>query len=212
MFIAIAGGSPLAANLVKLLKGSGHKIAIVLANKDIAMQLGSETGAIAVCGNPADPEILDELELEKADIFIAACGSEEQSVMAALYAKEEGAKRIFVETSSPSTEKILRKEGISPLNAELHAAKMLELMIARPAVARLVEVGEGGADIIEIPCRGTKLIGKTLKDVSGMGFFPAGAYFEGKISLDPSLKFGADSTLLLVCKNGEQEKVRRALR
>lgn len=212
MFVVIAGGSPLAVNLLRMMKGAGHKISIVLQDKERAMEVGSETGAIAVAGNPADPEVLDEMELERADVFIAACGSEEQSVVAALYAKDAGVKRVFVETVKRETAKVLRKEGIIPVDAEMHAAKMLELMISRPAVAVLASIGEGGADVIEIPCKGTKLVGKTMKDVAEKGFLPAGVCEGGTISVDAGRKMGKESVLLVVCKNGEEEKVRRSLR
>ena len=209
--IVIVGGSQLTKNLVRALSKLKEKVVFMMESKDEAMELSNETGAIGVVGDPSEPKDLDELELRSADVFIAATEREDTNVLAALYAKEEGAKSVFAEVRGRSTAKVLSKMGITPVDAEEQAARMIELTISRPGVAKLVSLGEAGMDIIEVVCRGTKLVGKTFGEVHGKGFHPVAVYKEGKLLVDESEKLDENSVLIIMCPVGTAERVRRSL-
>ena len=209
--IVIIGGSPLAENLIVALSKLKRKIVFLMKDKETAMELSSRTGAIGVCGDPSDPEDLDEVEIGKASVVIAATSREDTNVLVALYAKEKGAKEVIAELNTPHAASLLQKAEIIPVAADVQAAKMIEMMVSRPGIAKLVSMGEGGLDMIEVPAKSTRFLWKKFGDVKGNGFRSVAVYSNGELSVDEDEKLREGSTLVILCPSGSAEKVRKSL-
>ena len=88
MRIVIVGNSILAVELTKLiLKKNEDKITLVVKKKEEAMKLTSELNISVINSDPTNPDHLDELEIDKCDVFIAATDLEKENVLTAIYAK-----------------------------------------------------------------------------------------------------------------------------
>ncbi|NMA44327.1 MAG: hypothetical protein GX950_00740 [Candidatus Diapherotrites archaeon] len=205
MRIVIVGNSILAVELTKLiLKKNEDKITLVVKKKEEAMKLTSELNISVINSDPTNPDHLDELEIDKCDVFIAATDLEKENVLTAIYAKNAGAKKIYVSIENEESESILKKLGFIPLRAEEFAAQSIELMISRPRVSAIVNIHEGEFDIIEIEANRTELIGKKMGDAKGEHYTTIATY-DGKFSFNKNEKIKENDILLVVIKAGNEK-------
>ncbi len=205
MKIVIVGHSILAVELTKLfLKKDEAKIILVVKKKEEAMRLTSELNISVINADPTNPDHLDELELEKCDVFISATDLEKENVLSAIYAKNAGAKKIYVSIENEESELILKKLGFIPLRAEEFAAQAIELMISRPQVSAIVNMQEGDFDMIEVEANETELIGKEMGDAKGTHYTTI-ANYDGKYYFDKDTKIKENDILLVVINSGMEK-------
>jgi len=206
MYIIIVGYSGFAFQLGKLiLNENKDKLVFVIKRKEQATTLSETLNVSVVNSDPTKPEVLDDLELEKCDVFICASEFEKENILAAVYAKGAGAKKIFVCIDTPDAEEMLNKLGLIPINSEKFAAHSVELMITRPAVSELVNLGIGEFDIIEIEASGTKLVGNVLNSAKGKNFTAIATYSNGSYNFSKDAKINACDTLLLIVSAGKEK-------
>jgi trk system potassium uptake protein TrkA len=150
--------------------------------------------------------------LKDCDIFVAATESEKANVLSALYAKNAGAKKIFVRIDNPEAEAILEKLGFFPINTEHFAARSVELMITRPAVSDLVNIGIGQFDIIEMPAKGTKIVGKELSNAKGRFFTTIATCVEAKYCFAKEKKIEPNETIILLVDSGKEKQAEKEIK
>jgi Trk K+ transport system NAD-binding subunit len=212
MYIVIVGSSSFAKELAHLvLSEKTDKLVLVVKDKAEALSLSSSFDVNVVNADATKPEVLDGLDLNKCDIFVSASDSEKDSILSAMYAKSAGAKKIFVTVSNYDAEEMLEKLGIVPINSEKFAAHSVELMITRPAVSELVNIGIGEFDIIEVEARGTKLVGKDLNSAKGKSFTAIATYSSGKYNFSKDAKIAACDTLLLIVSAGKESQAEKEI-
>jgi len=206
MKIVIVGNSILAIELTKLiLQKKEDRITLVVKKKDDAMWLTSELGISVINADPTNPDHLDELELEKCDVFISATDLEKENVLSAIYAKNAGAKTIYVSIENEESESILKKLGFIPLRAEEFAARTVELMISRPRVSAMVNIHEGEFDMMEVEASETYLVGKEMGEAKGKYYTTIATYCDGKYSFDKNTIVEKDAILLIVINSGMEK-------
>lgn len=212
MYLVIAGHSEFATELSKLILAKGHnKVVMIVREKDAAVDLSNKLNAIIVNADATDTKTLDELNLKDCDAFIAATESEKANVLSALYAKNAGAKKIFVLIDNPQSTAILEKMGFVPIKAEHFAARAVELMITRPAVSDLVNIGIGQFDIIETPAKGTKLVGKEIGAAKGKYFTVIATCSADKYCFAKEKKIDLEETLILLVDSGKEKQAEKEL-
>lgn len=215
MRIVIAGGSNFAVEVAKSLLKMGIKNVMLIAeDKEAAMKASTEVpDATVVNASPSKPEALNELNLDKCDVFVSATKVEEISILAALYAKEKGAKRIYVKTTREDTKTILKNLGMTPIDISESASNNVVLAIAEPLIYDLVGIGVGLLDIREKEVNDyPHLIGKRLGEIEGKLFHAIAVYDNNKFyfSLDTVIK--ENSSLIVLEEGGKDEKVIKELK
>jgi trk system potassium uptake protein TrkA len=212
MYLVIVGHSEFAIELARLiLSEHEHKAALIVKEQEDAVRIAEELGEIVVNADTTNTEALDELELEKCDAFVSATDSEKDNVLSAIYAKNAGAKEIFVCIENPESESILKKLGFIPINAKHFAARAVELMITRPAVSELVNIGIGEFDIIEVPAKETKLAGKDLGEAKGTHFTALATYSKGNYVFSKEQKINPEDTVILIVKAGKEKQAEQEI-
>ena len=212
MYIVVVGSTSFAVELARLvLSEKTDKLVLVVKRKDAALELSSSFDVNIVNADATNPEVLDGLDLNKCDVFVSASDSEKDNILSAVYAKSAGAKKIFVSVANDDAENMLEKLGIVPINSEKFAAHSVELMITRPAVSELVNIGIGEFDIIEIEAKGTKLVGKDLNFAKGKNFTAIAIYSNGKYNFSKDAKIADCDTLLLIVSAGKEEQAEKEI-
>lgn len=210
--IIIAGDTTFALELAKLsIKKGDSKVLLIIRDREKAISVGSEINAIIVNGDATDTATLDELDLQNCDYFVAATESEKANVLSALYAKNAGAKNIFIRVEQPEAEPLLRKLGFTPINPDVFAARYAELMTTRPAVADLVTPGVGEFDIIELPVKDTKIVGKKLGETHGEHFAAIATYYNGVYDFSKEKKIEPHEKIILLVSAGKEKEVTKEL-
>ncbi|MDB4349503.1 Trk system potassium transporter TrkA [Omnitrophica bacterium] len=94
--IIVSGESLTAIHLVNALKPLSEKVVLIDPDPDHGHMAASELDGIEVFyGDSTNSEILQELQVEQADCFIAAGKDSEDNIMSCLLAKNTGADRVI---------------------------------------------------------------------------------------------------------------------
>ncbi|MDD2531785.1 MAG: NAD-binding protein [Candidatus ainarchaeum sp.] len=213
MYIIIVGSTEFSSSFAHLLhnEDSSERIVLVVKKKDDAIRITEEVGVNVVNADATKPEVLDELELEKCDVFIAASELDKDNLISAMYAKESGAKKVFACVDSFDIEGMMKKIGIVPINADRFAANAVELMIKRPAVSELVNIGDGQFDMIEVDVALTDFEGRELGELDSVDYNAIAIYSKGKFNFSKKVKLKKTDVLLLVVPSGKEKDVEKKI-
>ena len=215
MRVVIAGGSSFAVEVAKaLIKRGINDVTLVIEDKEDALKASGEVPAITVVNaSPIKPEVLNELDLEKCDVFVSVSRREEISILAALYAKEHNVKKIYVKTTKEDTKPILEKMGMIPIDIDEFASNNVVLDIAEPLISELVRVGGGTGDIREKEVNDfLQLIDKRLGDIEGKLFNVIAVYQDGKFQVSADTIVKQNSSLIVLEEPGQDDKVVKELK
>ncbi len=101
MKIIIAGLGLVGTSLAQNLSSENHDITCIDIDKEIASQLEDSYDVLGVCGNCASIRLLKDVGIDKTDVFIAVCESDETNMVACLTAKRLGARHTVARIRKP---------------------------------------------------------------------------------------------------------------
>jgi len=168
MYIIISGAGMVGGDLARTLLQNKHDVVTIDQDKEICDKLYSELGVIAVNGNAARIETLNEAGIEKADVVVAATGSDVDNLACAILAKSLGVSQIIVRMRNPAYENAYRLAGVNSVVrvTDLMINEMM-MEIEQPEVRRIMTIGGGRGEIfmVIIP-QGARVAGKTVEDIA----------------------------------------------
>lgn len=167
MYIIIMGGGRVGLSLADLLINDGYDITIIENREDLCDQASMELDAMVICGNGTDTKILEEANIDEADVFVATTGNDESNLLSSILVKEYEVPKIIARVSNIDHEEAFKKVGINEvISPERTAAGFLEKVITRPNVADLIAFGEGNAEILDMIIKNPKVFGKPISEFS----------------------------------------------
>lgn len=92
MKVVILGCGRFGSAVAEMLIDNNCKVVAIDANESIIDSINNKLDVLAICGNGASYEVLDEAGMKDTDVFIACTASDETNVMASCYARNMGAK------------------------------------------------------------------------------------------------------------------------
>ena len=179
MYIVIAGGGMVGGGLVRSLLDNKHDVVLIEQYKELCDKLYAETGVVAINGSATSIEALNEAGIIKADVVVAATGSDADNLACAILAKSFDVPRVIVRMRNPAYKNAYIVAGVSSI------VRVTDLMvnqimmdIENPEVRRITTIGGGKADIfmIKVP-DGAKVAGKSIKDIVDSRHFPSECTF-----------------------------------
>ncbi len=111
MRIVIAGAGEMGSHLAQMLSGNGHDITIIDADQKLLGDVGSLADVITIEGDSTTFAVLRRASVRKSDLFIAVNHEENDNIVAAMLAKQLGAKK--------SIARIDNNEYLEPNNKEM---------------------------------------------------------------------------------------------
>lgn len=167
MYIIIMGGGRVGLSLADLLINDGYDITIIESREELCNKASVELDAMVICGNGTDTKILEEANIDEADVFVASTGNDEANLLSCVLVKEYNVPKIIARVSNTDHEEAFKKVGIDEvISPERTAAGFLEKVITRPHVADLTAFGEGEAEILDMKIRNQKMFGRPISDFS----------------------------------------------
>jgi len=120
MRIVITGAGDVGTHLAEMLSIENHDIIVVDANSDLIQRISSTLDIMTILGSPTSISILEEADVEKADLFIAVSPEEETNIISAILGKKLGAKRTIARIDDqdyllPAHQEFFRSLGIDSL-------------------------------------------------------------------------------------------------
>ena len=111
MRIVISGVEDMGNHLAKMLSGHGHDITVIDQDSKSLAELGALADVITIEGDATTFSVLRKAGVRKSDLFIAIDSVENDNVLAAMMAKQLGAKKAIA--------RIDNNEYLEPNNKEM---------------------------------------------------------------------------------------------
>lgn len=212
MYIIIMGGGRVGLSLADLLINDGYDITIIESREELCDQAAMDLDAMVICGSGTDTKILEEANIDEADVFVATTGNDESNLLSCVLVKEYDVPKIIARVSNIDHEEAFKKVGIDEvISPERTAAGFLEKLITRPNVADLTAFGEGEAEILDMKIRNQKMFGKPISDISPTKDYIIIARYgpKGLVIPRPDDILGAGEKISILVKTNAIEKTEK---
>lgn len=149
--VMIAGGGRIAIYLAKLLLEMDIKVKLVEIDRDICLHLSEILPeALVIHGDGTDEELLKSENISDMDGFVAMTGMDEENLMSALLAKQNGVMKVIAKVSRANYINIIKNLGIdSVISPKLITTNHILKFIRGNNVESLFRIIEGHAEITE---------------------------------------------------------------
>lgn len=181
MYIVVAGGGTVGGVLVQKLIENKHDVIMIEQDKALCEKMYAETGVVVIGGSAGRIGILKEAKIEKADVFVAATGSDADNLAATIMAKSFKVPQVIVRMRDHEYENAYHVAGADVIVriTDLMVNQMIS-EIEKPEVQKISSIGGGKADIFRIVVpSGAKVSGKSVKELTSDSKFPAQCTFIG---------------------------------
>jgi trk system potassium uptake protein TrkA len=179
MYIIIAGIGLVGGELARRLAENKHDVVVIDRSREVCEKIYSEIGVVAITGNVAQIETLYDAGIAKADVFVAATGSDTDNLAGAILAKSLGVQQIIVRMRNASYENAYKLAGVTSITrvTDLMVNQMI-VEIEKPRVRKVMTIAGGKADIysVIIP-KGAAVAGKTVESIAKDPKFPPDCVF-----------------------------------
>ena len=164
--VMIVGGGRIAYYLTKLLNDMGAKVKIIEIDREKCINFAEMLPhALIINGDGTDEELLLSENIGEMDVFIALTGMDEENLISALIAKQNGAKRVASKISRMNYMVMVNKLGIdNVICPKVITTNQILKYIRGNSIESLYRIVEGQAEILEfIPKEDSKIINIPLK-------------------------------------------------
>ncbi|HET9259629.1 MAG TPA: Trk system potassium transporter TrkA [Acidimicrobiia bacterium] len=164
----IMGGTRLAELSADGLLRSGVSVVIIDEDEGRCSKLAAaHPAALIICGDPTDPEVLAELELEQRDVVMALTGWDEVNVLSCLVAKANGAGMVIARFNRISYVSLLAGVGLdAAISSRLMAASAILRFVRQGQVEQVATFSDTDAEAIEIEVADrSRADGKSLQEL-----------------------------------------------
>jgi len=179
MRVVVAGGGLIGGELVRRLLENKHDVTVIDQRRETCDKLYAETGVIAVNGAAEHIGSLNEAEVRKADVVVAATGSDANNLACAILAKSLGVDRIIVRMRDPEYDDAYRLAGADSIVrvTDLMVSQMIT-EIEQPEVRNITTIGGGrGAIFMIIVPEGAAVAGRQVAEIAQDRGFPPQCVF-----------------------------------
>lgn len=156
MKIIVVGCGKIGVTVIQSLIAEGHDLVAIDENAETLNQLTNIYDLMSLCGNGADSDILEEAGIRKADLFIAATGSDNTNMLSCFLAKRMGAAHTIARIRNPeyndNSLNFLKQElGLSmSINPELLAAQEMYKILKLPSAVKVESFSRRRFEMIEL--------------------------------------------------------------
>jgi len=150
--VMIAGGGRIAIYLAKLLSEMDIKVKLIEFDREKCIQLSELLPeALIIHGDGTDEELLKSENVSDMDGFISMTGMDEENLMSALLAKQNGVKKVIAKVSRVNYINIIKSLGVdSVISPKLITTNHILKFVRGNNIESLYRIIEGQAEITEI--------------------------------------------------------------
>lgn len=153
------------------------------------------TKSIVLCGDGTDPELLREQMEERTDAVVVLLENDEQAVLAGIFAKHLGAKKVIVRSDESAYNHICHKLGVDALISPKRAvANEILRFVRRGRVSSAHMLGDHEGELLEFRVPDDpdhRLVGKPVRDIQ----FPKNALLGAVVHEDQVTIVSGDTVL-----------------
>lgn len=173
MRIIIAGAGDVGFHLAKMLAFEKHDIVIIDFDTNRLSYTESQLDVFIIKGDATCPSVLEEANVAKADLFIAATSTEAHNITSCTLAKKMGASNTISRVRNAhyleaKNKTYLKELGIDfMVSPEVLAAKEIERLVKRGSFTDTFEFDNGALHLVGIHLdRRSPLVGKQILETA----------------------------------------------
>jgi len=218
MYIVVVGGGRVGYYLTKALLDEGHEVVIVEKQAAICDAINDELGGVCVRGDGCETAVLAEVGTDRADMFIAVSGEDEDNLVSCQLAKHKfKVPRTVARIVNPKNEVLFKKLGIDvTVSSTDIILENIEAEVPTHLLTHLMTIRDRGLEIVEIKIpTNSSAVGKAIKELK----LPAGSVLpliirKGSRPVVPEAEtiLQAGDQIIAVTSPESEEALRTALR
>jgi trk system potassium uptake protein TrkA len=170
--IIIIGIGEVGSHIARVLIGGGHNVTLIDEDVEAIARAEEAFDAMIVRGHAASPAVLREAGVANCDLFVAVTSICETNLVAAVTAKEMGAKRTIARVTNPVYFEAQRGIVAGMLGIDIVinpmfqiAAEIRRLVRSRSALA-IQDFADHQIEMVQLPVEvESRIVGRPLKDI-----------------------------------------------
>jgi trk system potassium uptake protein len=152
--VVISGAGAVGRHLAGDLAKRGHQVTLIEQNPDV-LETAKEWAPDVdhQIGDACEPWVLEKVQMNTADVVVAATGDDEDNLVTSLLAKQEfGVPRVLARVNHPSNEWLFTEQwGVDAAVSPPHIlTAMVEEEVTVGDLVRLLPLERGGISIVEL--------------------------------------------------------------
>jgi trk/ktr system potassium uptake protein len=168
-YILIAGGGKVGVNLARELYESGHEVAVIETDTARAAALTIKLDCPVYTGDSSTHDVLEDAGAQRARVFVAATGSDQDNLIACQLAKKVfGVPQTIARASNPKNEEVMARLGVdSTVSSTAIIQQVIERELPTVRIKTLLSLQDGAYQILEYPLDGNSpATGYQLRDIA----------------------------------------------
>jgi len=164
----VLGTTRVAELTAEYLVDAGHDVVMIDPDVTRCREMAERHGkALIVTGDPTDPDVLSEFQINANDAVIALTADDETNIMAGLVAKALGASTTVARVNRLSYVGLITGFGIdATVSVRLAAANSILRFVRRGKIHSVVTFNDTDAEVIELEVdSASEAVGKTLAEL-----------------------------------------------
>jgi trk/ktr system potassium uptake protein len=154
MRVVISGAGAVGRHLAGDLAKRGHSVTLIEQNPDV-LETAKEWAPDVdhQIGDACEPWVLEKVQMNTADVVVAATGDDEDNLVTSLLAKQEfGVPKVLARVNHPSNEWLFTEQwGVDAAVSPPHIlTAMVEEEVTVGDLVRLLPLERGGISIVEL--------------------------------------------------------------
>ncbi len=172
MKIIVVGCGKIGTTIIENLVDEGHNVVAIDEKAEVVSEISNIYDVMCVCGNGADCDVLEEADVQNAQMLISVTGSDELNMLSCFIGKKMGAEHTVARIRNPEfNDKNLaflkQQLGISlVINPELLAAQELFNILKLPSAVNIETFSRGNFEMVELILKENSVLdGMNLIDI-----------------------------------------------
>jgi trk system potassium uptake protein TrkA len=217
MYLIVAGGGKVGANLARSLIAHGHEVTMIEQRADRFEMLEEEFEHQVQRGDATEVFVLEQAGIARPpDMVIATTGDDEDNIIICQLAREKyGVPKVIARVNDPRNQPHFDLLGISPtVCATLSLLALVEHEVPEHELVHLLELRKENLEIVEVQIdKGSPVAGKKVESLP----LPEGARLisvmrDGRSEIAVgATELQAGDQVLAILQPGKEDELRRVL-
>jgi len=217
MYILIAGGGKVGANLARLLLRADHEVTLIEQRADRFSALEEEFEHVAMRGDATELFVLERAGIKRPpDLVLAVTGDDEDNVIICQISKEKyGVPKVIARVNDPRNQAHFDLLGISPtICATSNIMGLIEHEVPEHDLVHLLELRRENLEIVEVQIdKDSPVAGKRvdqLKVPDGARLISVMRNGQSEIAVG-STELQPGDQVMAILQPGKEDELRRVL-
>ncbi len=157
MYVVVAGGGKVGANVTRTLLGMGHEVTLVEQRPDRFARLEEEFGPVVIRGDATEISVLERAGIARPpELLLAVTGDDEDNLVISQIGKEGyGVPKAIARVNDPRNQEHFDLLGITQtICATTSILGLVEHEVPEHGLVKLLELQKEGLEIVEVQIDG----------------------------------------------------------